>query len=200
MSWLVAAPSTDSLSLKCFSPTFLTGMEPSSLPDLISLTIGRLPWLTMLSAELTPQLWNKPTPLTPPLRTTTDGRARVSAATSANTNITFSAASTYEYEVCRQFYWCWWCWDTNDWKRVDKWILMNWTRITSFFYIKYYNNPTTSTQEELEEDMKRFKYMLKDGWRNTTMEVKSPFIFYWITSLLYSIAGMTQRSSLSSIS
>ena len=27
------------------------------------------------------------------------------------------------------------------------------------FSIKYYNNPTTSTQEEFEEDMKRFKYV-----------------------------------------
>ena len=27
------------------------------------------------------------------------------------------------------------------------------------FAIKYYNNPTTSTQEEFEEDLKRFKYV-----------------------------------------
>ena len=28
-----------------------------------------------------------------------------------------------------------------------------------FFAIKHYNNPTSSTQEDFEEDLKRFKYV-----------------------------------------
>ena len=92
-------PSSDSpASFGAASPTFLTGDGTQSpLPDLISLTIGGSATATASAVEAyTTTLVATNVGDATYQWTTTDGSAVISAATSANTNITFSAAGTYE--------------------------------------------------------------------------------------------------------
>ena len=94
-----AVPSTDSpAAFGAASPTFLTGDGTSApLPDLISLTIGGSLTATASAVEAyTTTLVATNVTDAAYQWTTTDGAAVISAATSANTNITFSAAGTYE--------------------------------------------------------------------------------------------------------
>ena len=77
------------------SPTFLTGDGTQApLPDLISLTIGGSLTATASAVEAyTTTLVATNVTDAAYQWTTTDGSAVISAATSANTNITFSAAA-----------------------------------------------------------------------------------------------------------
>ncbi len=92
-------PSGDSpAAFGAASPTFLTGDGTSApLPDLISLTIGGslTPASTVAESYTTTLVATNVTDATYQW-TSTDGSAVFTAATAANTDVTFSAAGTYE--------------------------------------------------------------------------------------------------------
>ena len=94
-----AVPSGDSPAVfGAASPTFLTGDGTSApLPDLISLTIGGslTPASTVAESYTTTLVQTNVTDATYQW-TSTDGSAVFTAATAANTDVTFSAAGDYE--------------------------------------------------------------------------------------------------------